>query len=544
MGQMRTLTINGEKYDIVPVVPASSVTLLANAWVADGDKHSQVVEVSGVTAHTKVDLQPTAEQLEEFHYKVLAFVTENDGGKVTVYSIGDKPENDHTIQITKTEVEGVGKIRGNTVGTTMPKPDWNQTDPKQADYIHNKPALYNIGSNNPYLYGEPVTQDILLSVNELITDRGAFVASGNAMRSDYIEITSDMQSITYKTHMGASGCAVAFYDADKKFLSNISFLGTGTMRNPVTIKLDKTYSQAKYFTAGCYDGDHIFYQYYSCYVTYLGQQIGEDKGLNILIFGDSITDAARITIDTNHCTSAYTKNQNSYVNAEGKTVTFEMWPNLLPNIIACKDIRNYALSGASYKDQARTAGSERMNVSYQIQVALNDRDNPNNVFPSSAYEPDIVIFALGTNDGAPNDTPESALSKIVLSADGYSVDVNSTLSALDRTNFCEAVMWAFLTIKQAFPMSLTFCVLPIQRANNEVNTGSLHEYLSRMANRYGIIVIDGAYEAGIVRDLEAWNGLGTMLKDGLHPNEKGQNLFTRMILAAVRRYYLPFDGMN
>lgn len=141
MGQMRTLTINGEKYDIVPVVPASSVTLLASAWVADGDKHSQVVEVSGVTAHTKVDLQPTAEQLEEFHYKVLAFVTENDGGKVTVYSIGDKPENDHTIQITKTEVEGVGKIRGNTVGTTMPKPDWNQTDPSKADYIHNKPAL-------------------------------------------------------------------------------------------------------------------------------------------------------------------------------------------------------------------------------------------------------------------------------------------------------------------------------------------------------------------------------------------------------------------
>ena len=541
MGQMRTLTINGEKYDIVPVVPASSVTLLASAWVNDGDKHSQVVEVSGVTAHTKVDLQPTAEQLEEFHYKVLAFVTENDGGKVTVYSIGDKPENDHTIQITKTEVEGVGKIRGNTVGTTMPKPDWNQTDPKQADYIHNKPALYNIGSNNPYLYGEPVTQDIPLSVNELVTNLGAVNASANAMRTDYIEITSDMLSITYKTNMGSSGCGIAFFDADKKFLSDISVLG-GTSKL-TTIKLDKNYSQAKYFTVGCYDNGHIYYQYYSCFVTYLGQQIG-DKGLNILIFGDSITDAARITIDNNHCTSAYTKKQNSYVNAEGKTVTFEMWSNLLPNIIACKDVRNYALSGASYKDQTRTAGSERMNVSYQIQVALNDRDNPNNVFPSSAYEPDIVIFALGTNDGAPNDTPESALSKIVLSADGYSVDVNSTLSSLDRANFCEAVMWAFLTIKQAFPMALTFCTLPIQRANNEVNTGNLHEYLSKMANRYGIIVIDGTYESGIVRDLEVWNGLGTMLKDGLHPNEKGQNLLARMILTAIRRYYLPFDGMN
>lgn len=141
MAQMRTLTINGEKYDIIPVLPADNVTLLASAWVANEDTYSQVVDVPGVTANTKIDLQPTPEQLEEFHYKVLAFVAENDGGTVTVFAVGDKPENDHTIQITKTEVEGVGKIRGNTVGTTMPRPDWNQTDPKMADYILNKPFI-------------------------------------------------------------------------------------------------------------------------------------------------------------------------------------------------------------------------------------------------------------------------------------------------------------------------------------------------------------------------------------------------------------------
>ena len=139
MGILKTLTINGVQYAITPVVPADSVTLLASAWESDGDAHSQVVEVPGVTAHTKIDLQPTAEQLVEFHYKVLAFVAENDNGVVTVYSIGDKPACDHTIQITKTEVEGTGLIRGNTVGTTMPRPDWNQKDPRKADYIHNKP---------------------------------------------------------------------------------------------------------------------------------------------------------------------------------------------------------------------------------------------------------------------------------------------------------------------------------------------------------------------------------------------------------------------
>lgn len=139
MGILKTLNVNGVQYSVTPIVPADSVTLLASAWVGEGDMCSQVVEVPGVTAHTKVDLQPTAEQLAEFHYKVLAFVAENDNGVITVYSIGDKPTRDHTIQITKTEVEGTGRIRGNTVGTTMPRPDWNQTDPTKADYILNKP---------------------------------------------------------------------------------------------------------------------------------------------------------------------------------------------------------------------------------------------------------------------------------------------------------------------------------------------------------------------------------------------------------------------
>ena len=36
--------------------------------------------------------------------KDLAFSTENDGGVVTVFAIGDKPSNDYTIQATIMEV--------------------------------------------------------------------------------------------------------------------------------------------------------------------------------------------------------------------------------------------------------------------------------------------------------------------------------------------------------------------------------------------------------------------------------------------------------
>lgn len=42
------------------------------------------------------------------------------------------------------------KIRGNTIVTPVPKPDWNQTDPTKADYIKNKPDISNVGTPDVY----------------------------------------------------------------------------------------------------------------------------------------------------------------------------------------------------------------------------------------------------------------------------------------------------------------------------------------------------------------------------------------------------------
>lgn len=77
-----------------------SINLLANAWVGEVSPYSQVVTIEGITPNSKVDLQPSVEQLSIFYQKDLAFVTENDNGTVTVYAIGDKPQNDYTIQAT------------------------------------------------------------------------------------------------------------------------------------------------------------------------------------------------------------------------------------------------------------------------------------------------------------------------------------------------------------------------------------------------------------------------------------------------------------
>jgi hypothetical protein len=89
-----------------PLVKRVSITLPASGWTARGDsQYSQIVFLEGVTEYSKVDLQPTPEQLAIFYEKDVTFVTENDGGVITVYCIGQKPTNDYTMQATITEVE-------------------------------------------------------------------------------------------------------------------------------------------------------------------------------------------------------------------------------------------------------------------------------------------------------------------------------------------------------------------------------------------------------------------------------------------------------
>lgn len=81
------------------VVKLTSITLPAADWKGAESPYFQVVAVEGVSVNSMVDLQPSVEQIEN-----TAFTTENDGGVVTVYAIGDKPTNDYTIQATIMEV--------------------------------------------------------------------------------------------------------------------------------------------------------------------------------------------------------------------------------------------------------------------------------------------------------------------------------------------------------------------------------------------------------------------------------------------------------
>ena len=117
-----------------------------DAWmlVSDGRYTQDITsQLSGkITAHSKIDLQPTPEQLCIFHEKDVAFTTVNEDGNVRVCAIGIRPEQDYeSIYVTITEVAESGVIVGNTTATPNPQPDWEQSNPAKADYIKNKDAF-------------------------------------------------------------------------------------------------------------------------------------------------------------------------------------------------------------------------------------------------------------------------------------------------------------------------------------------------------------------------------------------------------------------
>ena len=228
MSILKTLTINDKVFQVTPVVPASSITLLASAWAGDGDAYSQMVAIPGVTNHTKVDLQPTAEQLAEFRYKDLAFVAENDGGTITVYAIGDKPMNSHTIQVTMTEVEGTGKIRGNTVGTTL-KPDkslvkaTNLTEEEKAIVRKNIGAAAENGADHYETITEQIVSDSDFSIDGFCRPAPKsgelFGTNTGYCRTDYIDISA-YTSLTIHTRPRSDSCSpCVWFDATKTYIS-------------------------------------------------------------------------------------------------------------------------------------------------------------------------------------------------------------------------------------------------------------------------------------------------------------------------------------
>lgn len=85
----------------------ATVELLSTTWEENGDLYSQTVTISEVGENSKIDLQPTAQQVVLLQNEEISLMAGNDAGAVTIYAIGGKPSNDYTMQVLITEVNRV-----------------------------------------------------------------------------------------------------------------------------------------------------------------------------------------------------------------------------------------------------------------------------------------------------------------------------------------------------------------------------------------------------------------------------------------------------
>lgn len=82
-------------------VYVTNITLSAAGWVGDSSPYTQPVAISAVTADSKVDVQPTDAAIETMvNSGTYSLRIDNVDGVCTAHAVGDKPEEDMTVQVT------------------------------------------------------------------------------------------------------------------------------------------------------------------------------------------------------------------------------------------------------------------------------------------------------------------------------------------------------------------------------------------------------------------------------------------------------------
>lgn len=145
----------------------------------------------------------------------------------------------------------------------------------------------------------------------------------------------------------------------------------------------------------------------------------------------------------------------------------------------------------------------------------------NGVYPP----PDIFVFSLGTNDMYPGNVAAV-------------LDTNN-LKMSDRYTMAAGAFDAILAIQENYPACKVFLCTPIQSGDSLRNQFNQHKInvLRGVCEALSVEVIDCYSGCGIVAELEYPDSAGRYLRDGLHPNEEGQQLMGRYIATEIQNKY-------
>lgn len=82
----------------------TSISMPVSAWEGTSSPYSQVVTCNGVNVNSKLDLQPSPEQVVTLQDTETSLMATNNNGTVRIYAIGNKPTVDMTMDVLITEV--------------------------------------------------------------------------------------------------------------------------------------------------------------------------------------------------------------------------------------------------------------------------------------------------------------------------------------------------------------------------------------------------------------------------------------------------------
>lgn len=79
------------------------IELLAENWLDEEGIYVQIIELSNITVNSKIDLQPTIEQVYDLLNQGVQMQVINADGTCIVIAVGEKPTTDYNMQVLITE---------------------------------------------------------------------------------------------------------------------------------------------------------------------------------------------------------------------------------------------------------------------------------------------------------------------------------------------------------------------------------------------------------------------------------------------------------
>lgn len=327
-----------------------------------------------------------------------------------------------------------------------------------------------------------------LNITGFVRANGTISTAASGLRTDYIA-TTGVQKISGNAGFFASGCVIAFYDAEKAFLEGISVVGSsltaeGSGYGEGSFELDITseaYADAAYFIVSTYRGTdytgntQTFGDDFCEYVKLVGAEnvpfyrIADNT---IVFFGDSITSGA---------------GNGGY-------------PALIGSVTGAT-VTNNAASGSTLA--SGTAASNH------ICEAVG----------SYTGTADIICVSGGINDYNQS-VPLGALT------DGHTAE-------LDTATVTGALESIFRSLMTNHTASRICYVITHKAASAEVNGNALgltfedyHDAIVSVLKKYSVPFYDAFAESGFVTSEygtwgEAIRSMYTVNADGVHPNRAG-----------------------